>query len=106
MDKIYLFLAIVFEVIATSALKESDSFKNMIPTIIVGVGYLLSFYFLSIAVKTIPLGIAYALWAGIGIILTVIIGYFYYGQSLNNPTITGIAIILIGTVIVNFNMTR
>ena len=104
MDKIYLIIAIISEVIATSALKASDEFKILIPSIVVIVGYLISFYFLSLTLKTMPLGITYALWAGLGIVLTTLVGYFYYEEFLNFYTIIGIFLVLSGCIIINLNI--
>lgn len=97
----YLIVAIIGELIATSALKESKGFSILKPSIVSVIGYGVTFYFLSLAIKQIPLGIAYAVWAGVGIILITFIGYFRFKQTLDLPAIIGLALIVIGVVIVN-----
>ncbi len=94
-----LFLAICVEIAATTSLKYTDGFKKIVPTIFVLLGYATAFYCLSIVVETIPVGIAYALWCGLGIIGTSIAAFFLYGQRLNKMTMVGMACILAGTVI-------
>nr|WP_281616279.1 multidrug efflux SMR transporter [Flammeovirga sp. SubArs3] len=103
MHWLYLFIAIISEIIATSTLKASEGFTKLIPSVITVIGYGISFYFLSLAVKGIPIGITYALWSGIGIICITTIGYFFYKEPLNWPTIIGIAFIITGVVIVNLS---
>ena len=98
---IYLVVAIISEVIAASALKESDSFKNFWPSVIVVIGYCIAFYFLSLTLKTIPVGVAYAVWSGIGMALIVLVGWFLFGQKLDHPAIIGIVLIASGVVIMN-----
>ncbi len=94
-----LLLAIVVEIFSTTSLKYTDGFKRPIPTILVLSGYAISFYCLSIVVETIPVGIAYALWCGLGIIGTSIAAFFLYGQRLNRMSLVGMSFILAGTVI-------
>ncbi|ASU36961.1 QacE family quaternary ammonium compound efflux SMR transporter [Herbaspirillum sp. meg3] len=94
-------IAIVSEVIATSALRASDGFTKLIPSIAVVVGYALAFLFLSMTLKTIPVGIAYAIWSGLGIVLISIVAYFVYGQTLDTPAIIGMALILAGVLVLN-----
>ena len=98
---ILLSVAILTEVVATSALKASDGFTKIAPSIIVVVGYVLSFYFLSLALKGIPVGIAYATWAGLGIVLITLIAWVMYGQKLDLGALVGMGFILIGVVIMN-----
>lgn len=98
---IYLVAAIVSEVIATSALKSSDGFTVLTPTIIVISGYLAAFFFLSLVLKSIPVGIAYAIWSGIGIALISIIGWIFYDQRLDVPSIIGISLIMAGVIVIN-----
>ncbi|NRA55824.1 MAG: multidrug efflux SMR transporter [Gammaproteobacteria bacterium] len=98
---IFLAVAISGEVIATSALKASDGFSKLTPSIVVVVGYLISFYFLSMALKTIPVGVAYAIWAGLGIVMVTGIAWVVYGQKLDLGTLVGMALILIGVVVMN-----
>lgn len=101
MKFLYLLVAIIAEVIATSALKASEQFSKPIPSIIVVVGYLVAFYFLSLTLKTIPVGIAYALWSGVGIVLVSGAGYFLYKQTLDLPALLGIGLIIIGVIVIN-----
>lgn len=98
--KNYLFLgvAIVAEVIATSALKASNSFTVMVPTF---VGYAVAFYFLSLTLQTVPVGVAYAIWSGCGIVLISAFGWLVYGQKLDLWGIIGIGFIIFGVLIVN-----
>ena len=97
----YLAIAIVGEVIATSFLRASAGFTQLVPTIVVVVGYGVTFYFFSLALQTIPVGIGYAIWSGVGIVLVSIIAYFAYGQSLDLPALIGIALILAGVLVIN-----
>jgi small multidrug resistance pump len=99
----YLFLAaaIVAEVIATSALKASDGFSNLIPSIIVVVGYGFAFWLLSLTLKSIPVGIAYATWSGAGIILITAVGWIVFGQKLDPIAIVGMVLIIAGVVLIN-----
>lgn len=98
---IYLFVAILSEVIATSALRATAGFTKLIPSIIVIFFYIIAFLCLSITVKSTPIGIAYAIWSGLGIVLVSIVSYFIYGQAMNLPTIIGIILILVGVLILN-----
>ena len=96
-----LFFAVLSEVIATTSLKFSEGFTRMVPSIVVVVGYGLSFYLLSITLKVMPIGIAYALWSGIGITLTVILGKIIWNESLDWARVTGIILIIIGILVIN-----
>ncbi|MDC3132867.1 multidrug efflux SMR transporter [Flavobacteriaceae bacterium] len=102
MKWIYLLFAIIGEIIATSALKASNGFTQLIPSVLVVVGYGFSFYFMSLTLKMMPLGITYAIWSGVGIVLISIIGYFFYNQKLDVPAIIGISFILCGVVVIRF----
>ena len=95
----YLAIAIVAEVLATSALKESQGFSKLLPTLLVMAGYGASFYFLSLVLQTIPIGVAYALWAGLGIVLITIVGAVVFGQKMDLAAILGIALIVSGVVV-------
>ena len=101
MTYLYLMIAIVAEVIATSALKASDSFSKLYPSIITVIGYMLAFYFLSLTLKTIPTGVAYALWSGIGIVLISLISYFVFKQTLDLPALLGLGLIIAGVIVIN-----
>tara|TARA_R110000764_G_scaffold36871_1_gene82300 strand:+ start:342 stop:674 length:333 start_codon:yes stop_codon:yes gene_type:complete len=98
---VYLVTAIVTEVIATSALKASDGFSKPLPSVVVVVGYLVSFYFLALTLKTIPVGIAYAIWAGVGIVLISVVGWLLYGQKLDLPALLGMGMIMAGVMVIN-----
>jgi multidrug transporter EmrE-like cation transporter len=100
---LYLLLAIVSEVIATSSLKASQGFSRLWPSLLVVVGYGAAFYWFSLSLKQIPLGIAYAIWSGLGTVGVVLIGLFLWGETLNALRVFGIALILIGTVILNLS---
>jgi small multidrug resistance pump len=101
MNWLYLMVAIIAEVIATSALKATAGFTRLIPSLLVIVGYGTAFYFLSLTLRSIPLGIAYALWSGIGIVLVSIVGWLLYRQHLDLPAIIGIALIISGVLVIN-----
>ena len=101
MAYIYLLLAIISEVVGTSALKASDGFKNWVPNVIVIVGYGLAFYFLSLVLKSIPVGVAYAIWSGLGIVLISLVGYIYFKQRLDFPAVIGMALIISGVIVIN-----
>jgi small multidrug resistance pump len=101
MNYVYLFAAIVSEVIATSALKAAEGFSRFWPSVIVIVGYGLAFYCLSLTMRTIPIGVAYAIWSGVGIVLIALVGLLFYRQSLDAPALIGMALILAGVLIIN-----
>ena len=96
-----LLLAIVAEVLATSALKASENFTRLIPSLVVVAGYGIAFSCLSMTLKTLPLGVAYAIWSGIGTALVAVVGWLVYKQQLDLPAIAGIALIIAGTVVLN-----
>lgn len=101
MGYLYLTIAIVAEVIATSALKASEGFTNVGPSVLVVVGYGIAFYFLSLVLKTVPVGFAYAIWSGLGMVLVAIVGTLVFGQKLDMPAMFGMLLIIIGVVIMN-----
>ncbi len=94
-------VAIMGEVIATASLKASNSFTNIIPSIIVVLGYASSFYFLTIALKVIPVGVAYATWGGLGIILVTLAGFIIYQQKIDLIGLLGMTLIISGVIILN-----
>ncbi|SBV94889.1 multidrug resistance protein; DLP12 prophage [uncultured delta proteobacterium] len=96
-----LLLAIVCEVIATSSLKASEEFTRLWPTLIMAAGYLCAFYCLTIVMRTMPIGIAYALWSGLGIVLISLIGLLVFKQRLDLPACIGIGLIVAGVIVVN-----
>ncbi|CAH1669036.1 MAG: multidrug efflux SMR transporter [Chelatococcus sp.] len=98
---IYLLIAIIAEVVATSALKASDSFTRLGPTLVTVVGYGLAFYFLSLTLRTIPTGIAYAIWSGVGIVLISAVSWIWFKQSLDWPAFLGLGLIIAGVIVVN-----
>ncbi len=95
---LYLALAIIAEVVATSALKATEGFTRPGPTLIVVVGYAVAFYMLTLVLRTIPIGIAYAIWAGLGIVLVALVGLVVYGQRPDLPAVIGIGLIVSGVV--------
>ena len=101
MHWIFLAVAIISEVIGTSALKASEGFSRLWPSVIVIIGYASAFYFLSLTLKTIPVGVAYAIWSGIGIVLIALIAWVLYGQALDLPAIIGMLLIVTGVVALN-----
>ena len=94
-----LFIAILSETIATTALKASEGFTVLLPSIIVVIGYCLSFYFLSLTLRTIPVGIAYAVWSGVGVALVTLFGVLVYDQKLDFSALVGISLIMLGVVV-------
>lgn len=98
---LYLIVAIAFEVVATSALKESAGFTRWAPSAIAVVGYAFAFYFLSLTLRHMPVGIMYAVWSGTGIVLITAIGWIVFKQALDLPALVGIALILAGVLVIN-----
>lgn len=101
MHWLFLSIAIVGEIIGTSFLKSSDGFAKLGPTLISIGSYAVAFYFLSLTLRTVPVGIAYAIWAGVGIVLIAAVGYVFHGQKLDLPASIGIGLILTGVIIIN-----
>ena len=93
--------AIVAEVIATTALKASDSFTRLLPSLLAVAGYGIAFYFLSITLRSVPTGIAYAIWSGLGIVLITIASFVIYRQTIDLPGLLGMALIIAGVVVFN-----
>lgn len=98
---IYLCVAIVAEVIATSALSASAGFTRLVPSVVVVVGYALAFWMLGLSLKTIPVGIAYAIWAGAGIVLISLIGWIVLRQALDLAAVLGMGLIVAGVVVIH-----
>jgi len=98
---LYLGIAIVAEVIATSTMKATEGFTRTWPSLVVSIGYLVAFYFLSLTLRTLPVGIAYAVWSGVGIALVSLIAWLVYGQTLDGPAIAGLVLIVAGVVVLN-----
>ena len=101
MSYLYLVIAIVAEVIGTSALKASDQFSKTLTSIIVVIGYGVAFYYLSLVLKTIPIGVAYAIWSGAGIALVTVVGLVVFDQKLDFAAIIGISLIVAGVIVMN-----
>lgn len=103
MNPAYLLLlgAVICEVIATTALKLSEGFTRPLPLIVVAAGYGLSFFLLSLTLKTIPMGIAYGIWSGVGIVLISVIGLVWFRQGLDLAALIGLALILAGVLVIN-----
>lgn len=97
---VFLALAIVAEVIATSALKASDGFTRLWPSVTVVIGYGLAFYLLALVLRSVPVGIAYAFWAGLGIVLVTLVGLVVYGERPDPPALLGLAMIVGGVVVI------
>ncbi len=97
---LYLAVAVVAEVIATSALKASDGFTQAGPSLLVAAGYGVAFYFLSLVLRSVPIGVAYAIWSGAGIVLIATFGWLFMKQSLDTGAIAGIALIVAGVLVI------
>jgi len=102
MPYLYLAIAIAAEVIGTSELKAAEGFTRLVPSLVVIVGYGAAFYFLSLALKVIPVGIAYAIWSGVGVALITLIGWVLFKQRLDAPALAGLALIVAGVVVIQF----
>lgn len=101
MPQLALAVAILCEVIATTALKSSEGFTRLWPSLLVVAGYALAFYALSLALRTIPVGVAYAIWSGVGVVGIALIGRVVFGQTLDAPALIGIGLILAGVLVLN-----
>ena len=101
MGYLYLMIAIVAEVTGTAALKASAEFTKLLPSVVVVAGYAIAFFFLALTFRTIPVGIAYAIWGGAGLALIVIVGAVLFNEIPDLPAIVGVGLILAGVVIVN-----
>ena len=97
---LYLTIAIAAEVVATSALKASEGFTRTVPSLIVGIGYATAFYFLSLVLRTVPVGVAYAIWSGVGIVLIAAIGWLFMKQTLDAGALAGIGLIVAGVAVI------
>ena len=98
---LYLSIAIVAEVIATTALRAAEGFTVLWPSALSVAGYIVAFYFLSLTLKTMPVGIAYALWSGVGIVLISLAGWLLYKQLLDLPALLGMGLIMAGVIVIN-----
>tara|TARA_B100000282_G_scaffold290264_1_gene261027 strand:+ start:2253 stop:2588 length:336 start_codon:yes stop_codon:yes gene_type:complete len=98
-DWVYLFLAILSEVVATASLKSTEGFTKPIPSIIVLIGYIAAFYFLSLTLDTISIGVAYAIWSGVGVATITVVSFFLYNQKIDLAGILGIGLIIAGVIV-------
>jgi len=101
MTYVYLALAIIAEVAATSALKASEEFSRLIPSLIVVVGYSIAFYFMTLVLRVMPVGVTYAIWSGLGIVLVSVAGFFLYRQTPDIPAMLGMGLIISGVVVIH-----
>ncbi|MCQ8241860.1 DMT family transporter [Rhizosaccharibacter radicis] len=101
MAYLHLAIAILCEVLATSCLKLSDGFSRLVPTAISLAGYGICFFFLSLCLRTMPTGVAYAIWSGLGIVLIAGIAWVFQGQRLDMPAMAGMALIIAGVAVMN-----
>jgi small multidrug resistance pump len=101
MTYVYLALAIIAEVAATSALKASEEFSRLIPSLIVVVGYSIAFYFMTLVLRVMPVGVTYAIWSGLGIVLVTVAGFFLYRQTPDIPAMLGMGLIISGVVVIH-----
>lgn len=101
MTYLYLIMAVAFEVIGTAALQASEQFTRPKPLILTAIGYVAAFYFLSQVLRSMPVGIAYAIWSGLGVVLITLVGLVWFGQKLDMPAIVGLALIVAGVAIIN-----
>ena len=96
----YLILAIIAETIGTTALKATDGFTKLTPSLIVAVSYAISFYFLALTLRTIPVGVAYAIWSAFGIFCITTIAWVWFGQKLDTPALLGMGLIVAGVIVI------
>ena len=100
MPFLFLAVAILAEVIGTTALKASNGFTVWLPSLVVVAGYGVSFYFLSLALRSIPVGVAYAIWSGVGIVLISVIGWALFRQRLDAAALVGVGLIIAGVIVI------
>jgi small multidrug resistance pump len=101
MNYLYLILAVLAEVVATSALAVSNGFTRLAPSLVTVAFYGIAFYLLSLPLRTIPVGVVYAIWSGLGIVLVAIIGFVWLRQPLDVPAVLGMALIVAGVIVLN-----
>jgi small multidrug resistance pump len=97
----YLAIAIAAEVVGTSFLKSAEGFTRLVPSVAVVISYVVAFFFLGLALKTLPVGVAYAIWAGVGVALIALVGYAFFGQALDAPAVAGLILIVAGVAVIN-----
>lgn len=98
---LFLLIAIVAETVATSMLKSTEEFTRLWPSVGVIVGYVVAFYFLSLALRVLPVGVAYAIWSSVGIVLVSLVAFLVYKQRLDLPALLGMGLIIAGVVVIN-----
>lgn len=101
MQYVYLLIAIMGEVVGTSFMKQSDGFTKLTPSLITIAAYVVAFYFLSLTLRTVPTGVAYAIWSGVGIVLIATVAWVFQGQKLDGAAMVGMGFILAGVIIMN-----
>lgn len=101
MTYLYLIVAVAFEVIGTAALQASEQFTRPKPLLLTATGYAAAFYFLSLVLRTMPVGLAYAIWSGLGVILITLVGLIWFGQRIDLPAVIGLALIIAGVATIN-----
>jgi len=101
MHWLFLFIAIMAEIIGTTALKMSDGFTRILPAAVTGVSYMIAFYFLALTLKTLSVGVAYAIWSGIGVAAIALIGFWFFKQPLDVAGVIGISLIIAGVIVLN-----
>jgi len=100
MPYVFLVIAVAFETVGTTALKASEGFTRLGPSLVVVVGYAISFYFLSLVLQAMPVGIAYGMWSALGVFFIALIGWLVFGQRLDWPAVLGLALIVAGVVVI------
>ena len=101
MHYLHLVIAIVCETIGTSALQASQQFTRIGPSVLTVIGYAGAFYFMSLTLRVMPVGIVYAIWSGLGIVLIAAIGYVVFGQKLDLPALAGLGLIILGILVIH-----
>ncbi|TFG59112.1 MAG: multidrug efflux SMR transporter [Nitrospirales bacterium] len=101
MTYLYLFMAIVAEVIATSSLKAAEGFTRLGPSLVVAIGYIAAFYLLSLVLRSMTIGIAYAIWSGVGIILLALVGAITFREIPDTPAVIGMGLIIAGVIVIH-----
>ena len=101
LNYVYLIVAVIFEVIATTALKQTEGFTRLVPSLVSIGGYALAFYFLSLPLRSLPVGVIYAIWSGVGIVLITAIGWVWFRQALDLPALAGMGLIMAGVIVIN-----
>ncbi len=101
MAYVYLAIAVIAEVAATSALKASDEFTKLFPSCMVVLGYGVAFYFMTLILRTIPIGITYAMWSGLGIVLVALVGIYFFQEVPDVPAVIGMGLIIAGVIVMN-----